>query len=91
MRRWLAPLFLCLLLSGPLARAVSAAGIDPAVMSAMFEQSQKEKKGLTVFLPGHTIAIVVTAVHGSDSVEGRNQEYQRVVIRTDQIVALAFQ
>lgn len=91
MHRWLAPLAFCLLLAGPLARAASAAGIDPAVMSAMFEQSQKEKKGLTVFLPGHTVAIVVTAVHGSDTVEGRNQEYQRVVIRVDQILALAFQ
>ena len=91
MRRWLAPLAFCLLLAGPLAHAASAAGIDPGVMSAMFEQSQKEKKGLTVFLPGHTVAIVVTAVHGADTVEGRNQEYQRVVIRVDQILALAFQ
>ena len=91
MRRWLAPLVLCLLLAGPLAQAASAAGIDPALMNAMFEQSQKEKKGLTIFLPGHVIAIVVTAVHGADAVEGRNQEYQRVVIRTDEILALAFQ
>jgi spore maturation protein SpmB len=91
MRRWLVPLAFCLLLlADPLSQA-SAAGMDPAVMTAMFEQSQKEKKGLTVFLPGHTLAIVVTAVHGTDSVEGRNQEYQRVVIRVDQILALAFQ
>jgi hypothetical protein len=91
MRRWLVPLAFCLLLAGPLSHAASAAGMDPAVMTAMFEQSQKEKKGLTVFLPGHTLAIVVTAVHGTESVEGRNQEYQRVVIRVDQILALAFQ
>jgi hypothetical protein len=91
MRRWLAPLAFCLLLAGPLAYAAAAAGMDPAVMKAMFEQSQKEKKGLTVFLPGHTLAIVVTAVHGSDTVEGRNQQYERVVIRVDQILALAFQ
>ena len=60
-------------------------------MNALFEQSQKEKKGLTVFLPGHTLAIVVTAVHGTDTVEGRNQQYERVVIRVDQILALALQ
>ena len=91
MRRWLAPLAFCLLVQGPLVHAASAAGIDPAVMSAMFEQSQKEKKGLTIFLPGHTVAIVVTAVHGTGTVEGRNQEYQRVVIGVDEILALAFQ
>jgi len=91
MRRRLALLAFCLLLSGPLSQAASAEGMDPAVMTAMFEQSQKEKKGLTVFLPGHTLAIVVSAVHGTDSVEGRNQEYQRVVIRIDEILALAFQ
>ena len=91
MRRWLAPLAFCLLLAGPLAGAAAAAGMDPAVMTALFEQSQKEKKGLTVFLPGHTLAIVVTAVHGTDTVEGRNQQYERVVIRVDQILALALQ
>lgn len=90
MVRWLAPLAFCLLVQGPLVQTASA-GIDPGVMSAMFEQSQKEKKGLTVFLPGHTVAIVVTAIHGADTVEGRNQEYQRVVIRVDEILALAFQ
>jgi len=91
MRRWLAPLAFCLLLAGPLAHEAAATGMDPGLMTSMFEQSQKEKKGLTVFLPGHTLAIVVTAVHGSDTVEGRNQEYQRVVIRVDEILALAFQ
>lgn len=91
MRRWLAPLAFCVLLAGPLPQAAAAAGMDPGLMSAMFEQSRNEKKGLTVFLPGHTLAIVVTAVHGSDTVEGRNQQYERVVIRVDQILALAFQ
>jgi hypothetical protein len=65
--------------------------MDPALMNALFEQSQREKKGLTVFLPGHTLAIVVTAIHADGAVEGRNQEYQRVLIRLDQILALALQ
>ena len=57
----------------------------------MFEESRRENKGLTLFLPGHTLAIVVTEVHGTSSVEGRNQEYDRIVIRTNQILGLAFQ
>lgn len=86
MRLRLAPLALGLTLLGSAAHAE----MDSAVMKAMLEQSKAEKKGITVFLPGQQIAIVVTAVQ-DEIVEGRNQEYSRVVIDTDEILALAFQ
>ena len=86
MNRWLARLALGLALVGSAAHAE----IDSAVMKAMLEQSKAEKKGITIFLPGQHIAIVVTAVQG-EVVEGRNQEYSRVVIDTDEILGLAFQ
>jgi hypothetical protein len=87
MLRFLAPLAAFgLVLAGVSARAE----IDSAVMKAMLEQSKNEKKGLTIFLPGHQIAIVVTAVQG-EVIEGRNQEFSRVVIDADEIQALAFQ
>ncbi len=60
-------------------------------MIAMFEKSRDEQKGLTMFLPGHKVSIVVTEIHGTEAVEGANQEYDRVLIPTDQVVALAFQ
>ena len=65
--------------------------MDVGAMTAMFETSRDEKRGLTVFLQGHQIPIVVTQIHGTQSVEGANQEFGRVLVRTDQIVALAFQ
>lgn len=58
---------------------------------AMAQQSQQEGKGLTLFLQGHEIAVVVTAVHGSETIEGRNQQYGRVVIDLAEVVAAAFQ
>jgi hypothetical protein len=86
MRRWLAPLAFALALTGSAAHAE----IDSALLKAMLEQSKAEKKGITIFLPGQQIAIVVTAIQG-EVVEGRNQEFSRVVIDTDEILALAFQ
>ncbi len=65
--------------------------MNPSLMISMFEKSRDESKGLTLFLPGHTVPIVVTEIHGTEAVEGGNQEYHRVLIPTDQIVALAFQ
>lgn len=65
--------------------------MNAGAMTAMFETSRNEKKGLTVFLSGHQIPIVVTEIHGTETVEGKNQEFDRVVIPTNQICALAFQ
>ncbi|HEX2483689.1 MAG TPA: hypothetical protein VHQ66_00215 [Myxococcota bacterium] len=78
------------LLSASLLLAASAAHaeLDSAAARALLEQSQREKKGVTIFVPGHAISIVVTSV-SSDSVEGRNQEYQRVVIDPEEILAVA--
>lgn len=64
--------------------------MDAPTMIAMFEKSRDERKGLTVFLPGHRIPIVVQEIRGTESVVGANQEFDRVVIPTGQIVALAF-
>lgn len=55
----------------------------------LIEQSQKEKKGLTFFIKGQTIGGLVTKVIGSGAVEVRNQTYSRVIIRLDQVDAVA--
>jgi|GEM_PF-1140147 len=69
------------------APAAHADELDPS-MRALLEQSQREKRGVTVYVPGHAIPIVVTAI-GSEVVEGRSQEHQRVVIDADEILAVA--
>src|SRR4249920_3320483 len=39
----------------------------------LFDYSQKEKKGLTFYVQGQTIAGVVTKMIGDDAIEVRNQ------------------
>jgi ribosomal protein L19 len=55
----------------------------------LFQLSMKEKKGITFFLPGQTIAGVVTKVVDTEAVEARSQTYSRIIIRLDQILAAA--
>lgn len=63
--------------------------MDFALMAPLFEQSRAENKGLTVFLPGHTVALVVTAVHGEHTLVGKNRQHSQILVRVDQIIALA--
>jgi hypothetical protein len=55
----------------------------------LFAHSQKEKRGLSFYVKGQTIAGVVTKVMGNDGVEVRNQTHGRIIIRMDQIDAVA--
>lgn len=55
----------------------------------LFETSQTNKKGLTFYVGGQTIAGIVVKVNGGESVEVRNQTHSRVVIRLDRIDAVA--
>lgn len=53
----------------------------------VFELSQNEKRGLTVFIKGQTIVGVVTKIIGADAVEMRSQMYSKSVILIDSIDA----
>jgi len=55
----------------------------------VLQLSLKEKKGVTFFLPGQTIAGIVTKVVETEAVEARSQTYSRIVIRLDQVQAVA--
>ena len=55
----------------------------------LIEQSQNEKRGLTFYLRGQTIAGVVTRVIGTEALEVRNQTFSKVIIRIDAIEAIA--
>lgn len=55
----------------------------------LFGISQKEKKGLMFFVKGQQIGGLVVRVIGNDAIEVRNQTYGRIIIRIDQIDAVA--
>jgi hypothetical protein len=77
---------------GSFARYESAAAAQPASSQAyqeLIELSQKEKKGLTFFVKGQTIAGIVVKSIGTEAVEVRSQTYSRVVIRLESVDAVA--
>lgn len=67
--------------------------VAPEVASAafdeLFEQSRASKKGLTLYVDGQAIPGIVTRTIGTDAVELRNQEFPRLIVRRDQISAVA--
>ena len=69
--------------------AVQGGSSAMSMFQDMFEYSLKEKKGLLFFVKGQTIAGGVTKIIGNEAVEVRNQTYSRIVIRVDQIDAVA--
>jgi hypothetical protein len=60
-----------------------------SLFNELIEWSQKEKRGLTIFVKGQTVAGIVVKVIGSEAIEVRSQTYSRVVIRLDAIDAMA--
>jgi len=55
----------------------------------LIELSQNEKRGLTIFIKGQTIAGLVTKVIGTEAIEVRSQMYSRAVILIESIDAVA--
>jgi endonuclease YncB( thermonuclease family) len=55
----------------------------------LIEWSQTEKRGLTFFIKGQTVAGVVVKIIAGEAIEVRSQTYSRVVIRLDSIDAMA--
>jgi len=75
-----------------LASAITAGscvfGKDNDKMRELFEASQKDKKGLMLYVKGQTIPGVVLNVT-ADSIELKSREYSRIVVRIDAIDAVA--
>ena len=55
----------------------------------LIDQSIKDKKGLTFFVKGQTIGGAVTRKLSPEVVEVRNQTYSRIVIRLEEVDAVA--
>lgn len=60
-----------------------------SLFNELIEWSQTEKRGLTIFIKGQTVAGVVVKIIGGDAIEVRSQTYSRVVIRLDSVDAMA--
>ncbi len=55
----------------------------------LFETSQNEKRGLTFYLNGQTVAGIVTKTIGTEAVEVRNQMFSRIILIIDEIDGIA--
>jgi hypothetical protein len=57
-------------------------------MRDLLETSQKEKKGVMLYVRGQSVPGVVTKIEG-DTVELRSREYSRIAVKLDAIDAVA--
>ena len=63
----------------------------PAAYRDLLEDSLASKTGLTFFMPGQSLAAVVTKINDDGTIEGRSQTYERIVIRLHRVNAIAKQ
>ena len=84
-RRWLCACAMSLCLALPASSSIAA---DTQVFKELLEMSQKEKKGLTFYVNGQVIAGGVVRIN-EDTVEIKNREFGRIIIRLDRIDAVA--
>jgi len=55
----------------------------------LIELSLNEKRGVTVYFNGQSIAGVVVNITGSEALELRNQTFSRIIVRLETIEAVA--
>jgi hypothetical protein len=55
----------------------------------LIEISLNEKRGLTVYFNGQSIAGVVKNIIGNEAIELRNQTFSRIVVRLETVEAVA--
>ncbi len=59
------------------------------MLDELFSASREQKRSVTVFLPGATLAGLVVRIENG-WIELRNQQYGRIVIRIDRIDGASF-
>ncbi len=55
----------------------------------IIEQSQIEKRGLTVYLKGQSLVGVVTKLIETEAFEMRSQMFDKIIVRIDAVDAIA--
>jgi hypothetical protein len=76
------------MVAGAAVMTPAAFGGENTSMREILEASQNEKKGVTLYMKGQNLGGVVTRIN-ADTVEMRNREYGRIVVRIDAIDAAA--
>ena len=74
----------CTLATGIAHAADALQGIEQALNVAL-----QEKRGITLYVNGQTIAGAVTRIEAGQWVELRNQQYGRIIVRLDRIDGIA--
>jgi hypothetical protein len=75
-------------IAAALAAGTTLMAKDMDTMRELLEASQKDKKGVMVYMKGQNIGGMVVKIAG-DIVELRSREYSRIVVRLDAIDAVA--
>ena len=73
----------------PAASFMIPMGSCPASFVELLNLSLEMKKGLTFYLPGQAIAGVVVKAAGDGTVELRSQQYSRIIVKLDDVRAVA--
>ena len=68
----------------PVLAAEALQGIEQALNAAL-----QEKRGITLYVNGQTIAGAVTRIEPGQWVELRNQQYGRIIVRLERIDGIA--
>jgi hypothetical protein len=76
------------LLAAAVASGAPVMGKDNETMRELLEASEKDKKGIMLWVKGQTIPGIVVKTAG-DFIEMRSREYSRIVVRVDSIDAVA--
>ena len=75
-------------MAAALAANTTLTGKENEGMRELFEISLNDKKGLMLYVKGQSIGGTVVKI-GTDTVELRNREYSRIIVRIESIDAAA--
>jgi hypothetical protein len=64
-------------------------GSCPASFVELLKISQEQKKGLTFYIKGQTVGGLVVKASGDGTVEVRNPEFGRILIKLEDVSAIA--
>ena len=76
------------LIAGAIVAGPAVMAKETETMKELLEASQKDKKGVMLYMKGQSIGGMVVKIAG-DVVELRSREYSRIIVRMDAIDAVA--
>jgi hypothetical protein len=76
------------LIAGAIVAGPAVMAKETETMKELLEASQKDKKGVMLYMKGQSIGGMVVKMAG-DVIELRSREYSRIIVRMDAIDAVA--